>query len=273
MEATVPPRIYCLPATEAPVVAVFRRGPSSWTHVGRWDLRERRYEPGAWLRGMIYPRRCDLTPDGRFLCYFALKATATWKHGDSYMAVSKLPWLTALYALAAYGTWTRGYCFTEKKEGEDLIRANLPIPYGLRMAPEVQFATERRLGWVESEDSPPRDPRDMWDERRHARLHKRQPGGDHLLCVERREWVGGYGVDQAFEMPVGYWLEKDGDIELLDQLQWADWDRDGNLLVATRSGKLEIWKLGGDRTEILFEEDLSPLEPNPVPAPDWARQW
>ncbi|HYG64489.1 MAG TPA: hypothetical protein VEL74_18060 [Thermoanaerobaculia bacterium] len=58
----------------------------------------------------------------------------------------------------------------------------------------------------------------------------------------------------------------------MDQLQWADWDRDGNLLVATRSGKLEIWNLARDRTEVLFEEDLSLLAPNPVPAPDWARQ-
>ena len=43
------PRIYCLPATKAPIAAVFRRGPTDWSHVGRWDLAARRYEPGAWL--------------------------------------------------------------------------------------------------------------------------------------------------------------------------------------------------------------------------------
>ncbi len=51
MTGAVPPRIYCLAATEAPVAAVFRRGPTAWSHVGRWDLAEGRYEPGAWLRG------------------------------------------------------------------------------------------------------------------------------------------------------------------------------------------------------------------------------
>jgi hypothetical protein len=51
-------------------VAVLRRGPS---HVGRWDLARGTYEPGAWIRANLYPQRCDLSPDGRWLCYFTLK--------------------------------------------------------------------------------------------------------------------------------------------------------------------------------------------------------
>ena len=31
------PRIFGIPATGSPVVAVLRRGPSDWCHVGRWD--------------------------------------------------------------------------------------------------------------------------------------------------------------------------------------------------------------------------------------------
>jgi hypothetical protein len=98
MKGSVPPRIYGIPATMAPIVAVFRRGPTNWSHVGRWDFGEKRYEPGAWLGGRIFPRRSDLSPDGRFLCYFAHKPSATWKHGEAYVALSKLPWLTALHA-------------------------------------------------------------------------------------------------------------------------------------------------------------------------------
>ena len=44
-------------------------------HVSR-DLEAPAYEPGAWLRGTIYPQRCDLSPDGRWFAYFALKASA-----------------------------------------------------------------------------------------------------------------------------------------------------------------------------------------------------
>ena len=275
MNGKVPPRIYCIPATKAPIVAVFGRGPTNWSHVGRWDLGERRYEPGAWLAGRIFPRRSDLSPDGRFLCYFAHKPSATWEHGDAYVALSKLPWLTALHAFPTCGTWTRGYYFTEDKDSENGEVTKLPIPYGLRSIPVVQFSNERRRGWEEAGDSPQRDPGDAWDQHRNARMQKRQPGGDRLLCVESRGWAGGeFGVDQAVDgLRVGYRLERDGRMELLDQLQWADWDRDGSLLVATRSGNLQIWGFDGDRTEVLFDKDLSLSEPNPAPPPNWALRW
>ena len=259
MNGGVPPRIYCIPALKAPIVAVFLRGPTNWSHVGRWDLAERRYEPGAWLPGRIFPRRSDLSPDGRFLCYFAHKPSATWEHGEAYVALSKLPWLTALHAFRTCGTWTRGYCFTEGEGREDPEDTALPIPYGLCSIPVVQFANERRRGWMEATDSPRRDPVDAWDERRNARIQKRQPGGSRLLCVESLGWAGGeFGVDQAVDgLRVGYWLEGEGDIQLLNHLQWADWDREGHLLVATRSGKLQVWNFDGGGLEVVFEEDLS----------------
>jgi hypothetical protein len=275
MKAQVPPRIYCIPATQAPIVAVFRRGPTNWSHVGRWDLGAQRYEPGAWLGGRIFPRRSDLSPDGRFLCYFAHKPSATWVHGEAYVALSKLPWLTALHAFSTCGTWTRGYYFSEDENRENPEDTKLPIPYGLRSIPVIQFANERRRGWEESPDSPQRDPRDAWDERRNARMQKRQPAGERLLCVESLGLAGGeFGVSQAVDgLRVGYWLEVGGEIRLLNHLQWADWDRDGRLLVATRDGKLQIWNVDGEGSEVVFEEDLSLYEPNPRPAPAWAERW
>jgi hypothetical protein len=275
MKGRVPPRIYCIPATKAPIVAVFQRGPTNWSHVGRWDLAERRYEHGAWLGGRIFPRRSDLSPDGRFLCYFAHKPRATWEHGEAYVALSKLPWLTALHAFRTCGTWTRGYYFTEDEDRENPEDTKLPIPYALRSIPVIQFASERRRGWDEATDSPQRDPGDAWDERRNARIQKRQPGGDRLLCVESLGWAGGeFGVEQAVDgLRVGYSLEVNGGIQLLHHLQWADWDRQGYLLVATRSGKLQVWRFDGDGSEVVFEEDLSLSEPNPAPAPAWAQRW
>jgi hypothetical protein len=275
MTERVPPRIYCIPATDAPVVAVFRRGPTNWSHVGRWHLIARRYEPGAWLRGRIFPRRSDLSPDGQFLCYFAHKPSASWEHGEAYVAISKVPWLTALHAFPTCGTWTRGYYFTGERDSENPDYAKLPIPYGLRSIPVVQFANERRRGWSEASDSPRRNPKDAWDTRRNARLQKFQPGGERILFVESRGYAGGeFGVDQAVDgLRVGYWLEHAGEIQPLDDLQWADWDRDGQLVAATRSGKLQIRNLDGHRPEVLFEEDLSLYKPDPLPAPAWARRW
>ncbi len=275
MNRKVSPRLYCIPATRAPVVAVFRRGPASWSHMGRWDLAQRRYEPGAWLRGRIFPRRSDLSPDGRFLCYFAHKPSATWEHGEAYVAISKLPWLSALHAFGTCGTWTRGHYFTEVGDGESFGDAGIAIPYGLRSIPAVQFANERRRGWVQAADSPQRARADTWDERRNARMQKRQPGGERVLCVESRGWAGGeFGVKQAVDgLRVRYSLEADGEVQLMDHLQWADWDQEGRLLAATRSGKLQICNADHNGLEIVFEEDLSLCEPDPIAAPAWAQRW
>ena len=257
------------------MLAVFRRGPTDWSHIGRWDLGSGQYEPGAWLGGRIFPRRSDLSPDGRLLCCFAHKPSATWRHGEAYVAISKLPWLTALHAFATCGAWTRGYYFTEDGGCDDPKDAKLPLPYGLRPNQAVQFANERRRGWEEAPDSPIRDPEDAWDQRRNARMQKRQPEGKSVLCAESLGWAGGeFGVDQAVDgLRVRYSLESDGDLEVLDDLQWADWDREGKLLVATRTGKLQVRKLDADRPETIFEEDLSLLEPSTTPAPLWAQHW
>jgi hypothetical protein len=274
MNDKVPPRIYCIPATKAPVVAVFRRGPTNWSQVGRWDLDEKCYEPGAWLAGRIFPRRSDLSPDGRFLCYFAHKPNADWEHGEAYVAISKLPWLTALHAFGTCGTWTRGYYFSEDRS-DIPEHTRRPIPYGLRTLPVVQFAGERLREWVEAPGCPARDPRDAWDERRNAWMQKRQPGGKYCLHVESLGWAGGeFGVGQSIDgMRIRYWLEANGDIELLDDLQWADWDRQGQLLAATRCGKIQIRHLHRNSFETVFEEDLSDHAPNPAPSPAWAQSW
>lgn len=275
MQTQVPPRIYCISAAAAPVVAVFRRGPSNWAHVGRWDLAAGRYELGAWLGGRLFPRRSDLSPDGQYLCYFAHKPSATWEQGEAYVAISKLPWLTALHSFPTCGTWTRGYCFTENCEPDSLQGAALPIPYGLRSIPAIQFANERRRGWIEAPDSPARDPKDIWDERRNARMRKLQPHGTRVLCVESLGWAGGeFGVEQAVDgLRVRYSLESNGDLDLLDDLQWADWSREGHLLVATRAGQLQVRRLDGGRSDIVSEVDLSRLEPDPTSAPPWAQGW
>lgn len=50
------------------------------------------------------------------------------------------------------------------------------------------------------------------------------------------------------------------------------WDRDARLLVATRIGRLQIWRVEGGGFNIDFDVDLSPLEPGCRPAPDWAQR-
>ena len=145
----------------------------------------------------------------------------------------------------------------------------------MRRVPVWQFATERRRGWVESPDSPERHPDDPWDERRNARMQKRQPSGERVLHVESVGRAGGeFGTDLAVDgLRVRYALEGDGDIEPQDDLQWADWDAQGRLLVATRTGLLQVRRLLSHGHSCDFEADLTRFEPDPQPAPDWAARW
>ena len=60
--------------------------------------------------------RCDLYPDSRWFAYFALKPSSTWDAGSTYIAVSRLPWFTALVAWGTDGTWTSGVRFVDDRE-------------------------------------------------------------------------------------------------------------------------------------------------------------
>lgn len=150
----------------------------------------------------------------------------------------------------------------------------MPIPYELRSIPAVQFANERRRGWQEAPDSPPRHPGAHWDEPRNARMRKTQPSGALTLCVESLGGAGGeFRAGQAVDgLRVRYSLESSDDLTVLDDLQWADWSAAGLLLAATRSGRLQIRDLSA-KAQLVFDQDIAVLEPNPHPAPEGAHRW
>ena len=284
--AAVPPRLYAQVAARAPVAAVFRRGPASWWQVGRWDLVSGDYEPGAWLRGGLYPRRGDLSPDGTLLLSFLMKRT----RGDflgpapgpgTYFTVSKLPWLTALAAWREGSTWTRGCHFVEGPpsrrpfvlgEPGDGDAAPLRRRYGVADTPAVQYAAERRRGWVEAPDSPPREEGGPWDERRRSILVKDRPGGGpgRLVLLDRGV-VRGAAVE--LRAPA-FAVERRSRRVPLDGVQWADWDPAGRLLVATVEGRLEIRDPDDRRHRAAVRShDLAALWPDPRQAPAWALRW
>jgi hypothetical protein len=113
---TVPARISCIVARKAPVVAVFRRGPSKQVALLEWNLLTNRVELGQWLKGRIYDRRADLSPDGRYLIYFA--GNHQWQtdplHG-TWTAVSQVPYLRALHIYGWGHAWNGGGLFIDNK--------------------------------------------------------------------------------------------------------------------------------------------------------------
>ena len=273
------PRIFGIVALQAPVVAVIRRGPTDWMHVSRWDLDAPAYEPGAWLRGTIYPQRCDVSPDGRWFAYFALKASADWELGATYIVISRLPWVTALAGWGIGSTWTRGIQFVHDRTVFDVDEPDLgdlgPVRerFGLRLSRADSFAVERRRGWSETAETPPRAEDDAWDERRGDRIvmEKARPGASGSDRLTVRGTYAAIRELHGTRTDVRYELRSNNLTRHLEEVQWADWDANGRLLVATDDGRMQIRDGAGDVA--LWEADEGSATPDPSPPPAEASTW
>jgi hypothetical protein len=96
-----------------------------------WDTATDAVTPGQWFKGRIYEHRCDLSPSGDKLVYFAAKHRGPY---GTWTAVSRPPWLTAL-ALWPHGdAWGGGGLF----ETETRLRLN-------HRADRMQLAEDSRL--------------------------------------------------------------------------------------------------------------------------------
>jgi hypothetical protein len=84
MATRFPARLHVLLASEACVGVVIRRGPARAVCSILWDRNSDKFETGQWLRGRIYERRADLSPDGRYMIYFAMNGRWSSKSRGSW---------------------------------------------------------------------------------------------------------------------------------------------------------------------------------------------
>lgn len=107
------PRLFVIAASEADEAVIFRRGPADWCHIIRWNTKEDSFHRGAWIKARIYAERCDLSPNGKLLLYFAFRGSRyRTSYKASYTAVSRSPWLKALVLWPEGDTWGGGGRFT-----------------------------------------------------------------------------------------------------------------------------------------------------------------
>ncbi len=90
------PRLHVLLARHKPLGVVMRRGPSKTFCTMLWDLRTDAITMGQWIKARLYPMRSDLSPDGRYLIYFALNGRWQSETRGSYTAISRAPYLKAI---------------------------------------------------------------------------------------------------------------------------------------------------------------------------------
>ncbi len=111
MAHAVPPRLHVLLARDSAQAVVIRRGPTRHTAVIGWDRKTDRFQLGQWLYGRIYERRCDLSPDGKHLIYFAMNGRWSSAAKGSWTAISRVPYLKAVSLFAKGDCWHGGGLF------------------------------------------------------------------------------------------------------------------------------------------------------------------
>jgi hypothetical protein len=107
-----PARLHVLPARDAPVGLVIRRGPSKQVCTVLWNRKNDEFALGQWFKGRIYERRCDLSPDGKHFIYFAMNGRWHSEVKGSWTAISRTPYLKAIALLSKGDCWHGGGLFT-----------------------------------------------------------------------------------------------------------------------------------------------------------------
>jgi hypothetical protein len=131
-----PARLHVVTALASPMAVVLRRGPAGKVASLGWNRDTGAVVPGQWLAGRIYEYRCDLSPDGRHLVYFATRQSRAAGH-TAWTALSRAPWLRAVQFAPQEGTWGGGGAFTA--EGALWSGLQAPLGDGLAAAPRSAF--------------------------------------------------------------------------------------------------------------------------------------
>jgi hypothetical protein len=284
----VPARLFMIFARKSPTGVIFRRGPSKWVQLVKWNTKTDTFESGQWFNGRIYERRSDLSPDGSLLIYFAQKISTHSKQDTEYTyawtAISRRPFLTALALWPKGDCWHGGGLFKNSRvvllnHGPSVAKPHEKHkPHGLSVIPNPH---------AQGEDDPifsQRLEHDGWrlekawriENRRYPKLfhtiqpelrEKANPSHPHVIqltrSIERLDYSEVFAVRNV----------KQSFVTNLERASWADWDQQGRLAFA-RDGKIlaaSIKDTGRLEEKLLI--DLNPSKPKPQPPPEWATKW
>jgi len=273
-----PARLFVLLASASPVAVILRRGPSRWVQMIKWHTDTDTFEEGQWLHGRIYPERCDLSPDGQLLIYFAGKFNQKTMRGNKFAwtAISKPPYFTALDISFQGDTWGGGGIFSTPQQVWFYARnevnwrlQNLPItPNNLSFAKpkptDAPYTYPERMrlhlgGWKEI-----------------ARIDKIYQNAQLTWQRSLNNIVLTYHETSSIKNPRYiniYTLKSNNAAELsLPGVLWADFDQQGRLVLA-KEGKLFSAALQNGDLQLTELADFNGNKPDPQPAPDWAQKW
>lgn len=289
-------RLYAILARKAPVAVVFRRGPSKQVMLLLWHTDTDTFDEGQWLKGRIYERRCDLSPSGKRLVYFAASYKAPYR---SWTAISKPPFLTAIVLWPKGDAWGGGGLFKNEREIMLNHRSDeMTLGDGFKLPKEINVTL---LGEHSDrgEDSPIIDQRlmrDGWSLLQRGKHIEYKIGSPLWIGFDPPEiWTkASPKKDKSYELhEVTSGLhERDGSWYVTEHIivdkgsqntislgrtNWADWCSNGDLLFA-KDGR--IYRLGFDKGGQLMPVedakqliDLNDRKFEAKEAPPEARSW
>lgn len=275
MQRQYPSRIHVLLARESKDGVVIRRGPSKQVGFIHWNRRSDTFEPTQWLKGRVYERRSDLSPNGRYLIYFAMNGKWDSETQGSWTAISRSPWMKAIALFAKGDCWHGGGLFIDDRTywlndgcGHKILRQThevqpdrsfQPPQYYGGECPGVYYIRLQRDGWMLA------DPKEQGGWNRTLMFEKSLPKG----------WILRKLAHAQVDSPQGkgcYWdehilINKGGELRNYPDWEWADWDE--NRIVWASKGclyscsiktgfQLGQPKLLYDFNEIRFQEITAP---------------
>lgn len=287
MSATTssPARIFALLARQEPVGVIFRRGPSKQVMLIKWNTRKDTFEYGQWLKGRVYERRCDLSPNGKLLIYFAASMKPPL---CSWTAVSKPPYFTALALWPKGDCWNGGGWFldnTRIRLNHGPTQVNLAPNFrlgSLKVAGYAEFRGEddtvwdivrERDGWVKTSEGKclNRGGIKGWDLNPPQRWCKPHPKKQDITLEMS---IVGVGTQDMPWYKIEYRVMSGADVlNNLGLADWADWDHRGDLVFA-KTGCMfrgSFRKLG--KVELVQIADFNDLKFEAIPPSSTAQRW
>jgi hypothetical protein len=288
--------LFVITARNAPTAVIFRRGPSKQVLLIKWNLKDDSFEIGQWFKGRIYERRCDLSPSGKLLTYFAAKYRAPH---PCWTAVSQPPYLTALALWPKqHGAWGGGGLFEaaytlalnhrddefDLADGFTLGKNMRVLPLGAHAGRGEDFPIYHmrllRDGWVMKQEGTHSDYQQKgpmsWTFS-EARIYEKRMLKGRRACTLQMQ-LHGIGEREGDWYVLDYEvLTGEGETFLkLPRMNWADWDRNGDLLYSERGRlfRLDWGKLcDGGRQSAKELADFSDLTFAQKTAPATATKW
>lgn len=282
------PRLHVLLSRDGHTGVVLRRGPSSQVAAIGWNRDTDTFALGQWLKGRIYERRSDLSPDGKHLIYFAMNGHWKSRAKGAWTAISIAPYLTAIALYAKGDCWhgggwfvdkttywlNNGYGHEELETTTRVTRAASPPPYARGFGgecPGVYFNRLVRDGWVMSDELSDRE-RDVfeiplahgWVLRKLARAQSGPPPGKGVYFDEHALVHPASG--RVLDRPTWEWASPD-----VGRVVWAEggclWAGKITKASARSDDPITAVKQLHDFSAMKFEGVVAPYAPKKERAP------